>query len=136
MLSATDWVSKHLEHTQSAAVFTDSQSLCTALVGNSPALDPLRTKLNKLPCKLTIQWIPGHSNIPGNELADAAAKSATSLKGSSPGVSYSSICTQIRAATKDPPPSNTSGLGKCTPPCLPKSSPRWSPGLTSRSWRN
>ena len=103
MHSATDWVSKHLKNTQSAAVFTDSQSLCTALVGNSPALDPLRTKLNNLPCQLTIQWIPGHCNIPGNELADAAAKSATSIKGSSPGVSYSSICSQIRTATKDPP---------------------------------
>ena len=38
MHSATDWVSKHLENTQSAAIFTDSQSLCTALVGNSSAL--------------------------------------------------------------------------------------------------
>ena len=103
MHSATDWVYKHLKSTQSAAIFTDSQSLCSALNGNSSALDPLRAKLNNLPCKLTIQWIPGHCNIPGNELADAAAKSATSLKGHSPGVSYGSICSQIRAATRDPP---------------------------------
>ena len=102
MHSATDWVSKHLENTQSAAIFTDSQSLCTALVGNSSALKTPSAPNSTTPCKLTIQWIPDHCNIPGNELANAAAKSVTSLKGSSPWVSYSTICSQLELPTRTP----------------------------------
>ena len=53
------------------AVFTDSQSLCAALLGKSTGLDPLRFNLKQLRRQITIQRIPGHSNILGNEIADS-----------------------------------------------------------------
>ena len=74
-----------------------------ALVGPYSSLDPIRSQINNLPSKVTIQWIPGHCNILGNELTDAAEKSATISMGPSPGASYSSVCAQIRAAFKDSP---------------------------------
>ena len=100
---AVGWVESHLGPSQSAAVFTDSQSLCMALAGPTPGLDLLRAALNRAKSRITIQWIPGHCNIPGNELADTAAKSATSLEGTGRGVSFSSACATIRHALRDPP---------------------------------
>jgi len=50
-----------------------------------------------------IQWVPGHSEIPGNELADARAKEATSLPGEGRGISYKSACATINRHIKDPP---------------------------------
>ena len=44
-----------------------------------------------------------HNNIPGNELADLAAKSASTIQGENPGISYASICALIKEKSKDPP---------------------------------
>ena len=103
MHRAIDWVSQNLVDNQSAAVFTDSQSLCVALLSPLTTLDTLRSRINSLKCRFAIQWIPGHCEIPGNELADAAAKSATSIGGPTPGVTYSSACARIRATFTDGP---------------------------------
>ena len=100
---AVEWIEEHLSNSDSAAIFTDSQSICTALLGTSPALDDLRSKINNLRAHIIIQWIPGHSNIPGNELADLAAKSASTIQGENPGISYASICALIKEKSKDPP---------------------------------
>ncbi len=103
MQTAVEWIEEHLSNTDSAAIFTDSQSICTALRGTSPALYDLRVKINDIRAHIVIQWIPGHCNIPGNDLADLAAKSATTIQGENPGISYASICTLIKENTKDPP---------------------------------
>ena len=100
---AVEWLSTNKP--SSGLIITDSQSLCEALQGHDPNLDPLRLKLKNTDFPLTIQWIPGHSNIPGNELADTAAKAATELEEQASPVTYGSICTTIRRMTKDPPPS-------------------------------
>ena len=42
-------------------------------------VDDIRLLLLAIPAAVIIQWIPGHSNISGNELADRAAKQATEL---------------------------------------------------------
>ena len=104
MVHAIDWIHHHCESTQKVAIFTDSQSLCMALLGSTPNLDTLRKKICDVKCHLTIQWIPGHSEIPGNELADTVAKAASSLpkEHSYQPVSYGSSCAQIRMCTKDP----------------------------------
>ena len=77
---AIDWINNHCEcQNQKIAIFTDSQSLCTALLGSSPYLDRIRNQINTVNSHLTIQWIPGHCDIPGNELAYITAKEAASL---------------------------------------------------------
>ena len=103
MQLAVDWIDQHLDQSTSANIFTDSQSLCMALLGSSPDLDTLRLSINNTVALSCIQWIPGHCDIRGNELADSAAKSATSLPSSPKAVAFSSACAAIREATRDPP---------------------------------
>ena len=50
-----------------------------------------------------MQWIPGHSNILENEIADSVAKQACSENAQLPVVTYTSICAHIRDMMKDPP---------------------------------
>lgn len=99
---ALDWLEENTP--QSAQIITDSKSLCDALLNESMDVDHLRSRLFQYPYSLDIQWVPGHSGIAGNELADAAAKSATSLDGPGRPVSYKAICAQIRNVTRDPAP--------------------------------
>jgi hypothetical protein len=40
MEMAIDWIEQHCEQNQKIAIFTDSQSLCTALLGLLPILRP------------------------------------------------------------------------------------------------
>ena len=100
---ALDWATEECSETDSIAVFTDSQSLCEGLLGTSPRLDTLRFRLRNISFELTIQWIPGHKNIPGNNLADETAKLAAASPGPHKPIPYGSACSQIRMTTKDPP---------------------------------
>ena len=100
---AVHWLQTGVPQNSSVAVFTDSQSLCIALLGKSTGLDPLRFNLRGLRRQITIQWIPGHCNILGNEIADSVAKQACSENAQLPGVTYTSICARIRHMVKDPP---------------------------------
>jgi hypothetical protein len=87
---------------ESKVCLVNSKQLSIKVLGTSPALDDLRAKINYIRAHIVIQWIPGHCNIPGNDLADLAAKSATTIQGENPGISYASICTLIKEKTKDP----------------------------------
>ena len=100
---AINWIAIHLRPHESAAVFTDSQSLCVALASFSPGTEGIRGLMVDLVPKITIQWIPGHCEIPGNEMADRAAKDATTSAGMERGTSFGGICAQIRARITDPP---------------------------------
>ncbi len=53
---------------------------------------------------VTIQWIPGHSSIPGNELADQAAKEATTLTDDPHlPIPYTTACSVIKNLVRDEP---------------------------------
>ena len=67
-------------------IFTDSESSVKRLAGGPGSqtdclADDIWNNLNSLAKKweITIQWIPGHKDIEGNEAADGAAKEATAL---------------------------------------------------------
>ena len=85
---------------------TDSQSLCHALNGHSPVVEYLKQQLDLCPGKITFQWIPGHVNIPGNELADTNAKSAASQETPPRGTTLRGSIPLIRDSIKDAPPSH------------------------------
>ena len=53
--------------------------------------------------KIKIQWIPGHSDVAGNERADEAAKKATKLVGTGAQSSFRATVPAIRALLKDVP---------------------------------
>ena len=70
---AIHWLKTGVPQNSSVVVFSDSQSLSAALLGKSTCLDPPRPYLKGLRRQITIQWIPAHSNISGNEMADYVA---------------------------------------------------------------
>ena len=77
MDEAVRWLGESREW-QSAAVATDSRSLIDALQGSGQAdgLGALRERLWRLHDerrRLTLVWVPGHCQLPGNEEADRLA---------------------------------------------------------------
>ena len=85
-----------------------NKALCEALV--RPTVGPvaeLKDHLQSLQSNTTIQWIPGHANIPGNELADKAAKEATLLNDPPAKISFESIKNYIKRSIVDPPIKHT-----------------------------
>ena len=82
---------------------TDSKSLCEALLGRNARVDGVRMLLNTIQTHIIIPWIPGHSNIPGNDLADRAAKQATELPSSADlPIAFSSALNVIKKVIRDP----------------------------------
>jgi len=99
MEDAIDWAAK--QPPQRILICTDSQSLCRALVGYSDDMDKLRRKLAECASDIVIQWVPGHSDIPGNEMADLEAKAATEEPGDGRAISMKGIKTVINSIIKD-----------------------------------
>ena len=66
---ALDWMIENSRSTD-AVICTDSQSLVIAIESRQSNIMDILEKLQQLKGRVFIQWIPGHSNIPGNDLAD------------------------------------------------------------------
>lgn len=103
---ALDWVEAHCVQETKVAIVTDSKSLCDALKGFGLDTKNLRSRLINIRAKVLIQWVPGHSGIVGNELADAAAKLATTQDAAPTEIPFGSACAKIRATVRDDPSSH------------------------------
>ena len=103
MLNAAKWIQQNGHLDQTIVIATDSQSLCSALQSRSADAGVLIREFAKCPGKVIIQWVPGHSQIPGNEMADGRAKEATTMPGEGRSISYKSACATINRKIKDAP---------------------------------
>ena len=101
---ALDWMIENSRSTD-AVICTDSQSLVIAIESRQSNVMAIVEKLQKLKGRVVIQWIPGHSNIPGNELADKYAKEVAQ-NGEAPitPVTYNTAKAIIKREIKDQPP--------------------------------
>ena len=95
--------------TQHAVIFTDSKSVLHSLQSehniknsciNSLALE-IHNFLNSHQTSLVLQWIPGHSNIAGNEHADTLAKHGASLPQPDPPISLHTAQQMIKSNRKE-----------------------------------
>ena len=75
MESGLSWTLTNANHHSITVLFcTDSKSLCEALISSHPRTFSIHNSINSILSSIFIQWIPGQSAIPGNDLADKAAK--------------------------------------------------------------
>ena len=100
MSEAISWIAQQQQQ-QEVCIVTDSQSLCMALLNRNPEVDPLRAALRSCDATITIQWVPGHAGIPGNEEADRAAKEAAQMQGPHKPTTYKCACSLINRHIND-----------------------------------
>ena len=106
MESALIWTSTNVNHPSITILFcTDSKSLCEALISSSLRTFSIHNSINSISSSIFIHWIPGHSAIPGNELANKVAKEATTIATKS-SVSFSSSIQVFNEAIRDDPPTH------------------------------
>ena len=106
MESALSWTLTNANHHSITILFcTDSKSLCEALISSHPRTFSIHNSINSISSSILIQWIPGHSAIPGKDIADKAAKEATTIDTDTilP-ISLSSSIQVINETIRDAPP--------------------------------
>ena len=105
LLHALEWCISHSKtcNFNSITFFSDSLSVLSTLSTPLPYLTPkslsnTQSLLNSLSQSKVVhlQWIPGHSSLPGNDLADSLAKAGASVDPSSISVSLTPLISSQR----------------------------------------
>ena len=104
MKAALTWISNNCGEAERVVICTDSLSLCQVLSATNE--DQLTLHIAQCKAEITIQWVPAHCGVPGNEVADQAAKYATKLNEECRAISFASECARIRQAIQDAPPTD------------------------------
>ena len=105
MLTAVSWLTCNQQRGTTDVICADSQSLCTALWKRNNTTAGIRSHLDSHHSKVINQWIPGHSDVAGNELADSESRKAavTTISEAEP-TSPRAALSCIRRTFKDPEP--------------------------------
>ena len=109
MESALSWTLTNANHHSITVLFCiDSKSLCEALISSHLRPFSIHNSISSISSSIFIQWIPGHSSIPGNNLGDKAAKEGTapSLPQTTLLISLSSSIQVINERIGDAPPTH------------------------------
>ena len=101
---ATEYASYLARPGQNFQIYSDNQAAIYRLktLSDRPGQEcQIRTGLAtelaiRKGASITINWVPGHTNVPGNELADSLAKEATELVPDSNKTSYAHLGSTIR----------------------------------------
>ena len=100
MKTAADHIEVSTHASPNVVLLTDALSVLQALQSNRDTeLDDLSAALASL-CRghaVTLQWIPSHCNVPGNEAADFLAKEGTTKEQVDRSTSYPEVKTIFKA---------------------------------------
>ena len=104
MKLARTWIAENAPANAKVLICTDSNAICQALANPDVGeYATLRRDLDSLEQEVCVRWVPSHVNVPGNELADQAAKLATQLEAPPRGVSFNAAKQLVRRNIIDQP---------------------------------
>ena len=104
MKLALEWLETEATPNTKVLICTDSNSLCDALMfPRETEMAKLHNALARTDVDLEIRWVPAHVDIPGNELADQAAKQATRLDSAPLNTSFKAVKALVKRSIIDQP---------------------------------
>ena len=106
LTTSLEYLNKYYQHDDKVLICTDSQSLCRAVENGSADTARIQHLLDCSAKSITIQWVPGHTAIVGNEIADEEAKSAADSSAEPEPPSLGAALSCIKRSFKDQPPSH------------------------------